>query len=214
MNYLKNTIVGFVVSFVGSIPLGYLNVIGIEFYSNKNIIPVLQYLLGVVVFEAIVIYFTLYLAKTLTLNSKWKKRISVFTITFLLVLAFSFYSNNGVDTANKTTTMVKGSLLFYPLLTGFIFSILNFAQIPFWFSWNLYLINESYITVSKQHNTFYLLGAVIGTFLGMLTLIIGLSKAINYSNHYIPLTNYIWILFLLLALFQVASMISPKRKVG
>jgi len=211
LKYLKNLLVGFAVSFVGSIPLGYLNVIGLEFYSDKNLSPIFHYLLGVVVIEVIVIYLTLKLAEKLTLNSKWKQRISMFTIVFLLLLAFSFYSNNEDDVPNKTN-LIKGILLVYPVLTGLIFSSLNFAQIPFWFSWNLYLINESYITISKPHVALYLVGAIIGTFLGMLTLISSLSKVITYSNNYIPFTHYIWILFLVLALFQLVSMLISKKK--
>ncbi len=212
MKYLKNILVGFAVSFVGSIPLGYLNVIGLEFYSDKNLSPIFHYLLGVVVIEVIVIYLTLKLAEKLTLNSKWKQRISVFTIVFLLLLTFSFYSNNDVDVTNTPKTLFKEGLMIYPLLTGLLFSTLNFAQIPFWFSWNLYLINESYITISKPHVAFYLVGAIIGTFLGMLTLISSLSKVITYSNNYIPFTRYIWIIFLVLALFQLVSMLISKKK--
>jgi hypothetical protein len=207
--------VGLVVSFVGSVPLGYLNVIGLEFYSEKNISSVLYYLLGVVAVEVVVIYLTLKLAKKLSLNSKWKQRISIFTIVFLLFLAFSFYSNNESEITSTSSILNKDGLLLYPLLTGLLLSLLNFAQIPFWFSWNLYLLNESYISISsKPQTTFYLVGAIIGTFSGMLTLIISLSKAINYSNYHIPLTQYIWIIFLVLALFQLASMIMVKKKVS
>lgn len=204
---------GLVVSFIGSIPLGYLNVIGIEFYTEKSISSVVYYLLGVLAIEGIVIYLTLTLAKKLTLNSKWKQRISIFTIAFLLLLAYSFYSNNESEITRTSSILNKESLLLYPFLSGLLLSLLNFAQIPFWFSWNLYLINESYITLSsKPQTTFYIIGAIIGTFLGMLTLIISLSKVINYSSNSIPLTQYIWILFLLLALFQLVSMLISKKK--
>lgn len=214
MNCLKNIVVGLLVSFVGSLPLGYLNVIGLEFYSEKNIIPVFQYLLGVIAIEIIVIYLTLLLAKKLTLKKQWKQRISAFTIVFLLLLAFSFYTNNESEITRTSSILNKESLLLYPLLSGLLLSLLNFAQIPFWFSWNVYLINESYVTLhSKSQTIFYLLGAIIGTFLGMLTLIISLSKVINSSSNSIPLTQYIWILFLVLALFQLVSMCITKKKI-
>jgi len=114
LNCLKNSIVGLVVSFVGSVPLGYLNVIGLEFYSEKNISSVLYYLLGVVAIEGIVIHLTVKLAKKLTLNSQWKQRISIFTFVFLLLLAFSFYSNNEAGVTSTSSILSKDKLMLFP----------------------------------------------------------------------------------------------------
>jgi hypothetical protein len=37
MKAIKNIFIGFLVSFIGSIPLGYLNVIGFEIYSKLGV---------------------------------------------------------------------------------------------------------------------------------------------------------------------------------
>ncbi|UPF25018.1 hypothetical protein MWM28_11530, partial [Flavobacterium psychrophilum] len=79
MKYLKNFIVGFLISFVGSIPLGYLNFIGFEIYNKSNLIKLLYYLFGVVIIEGIVISSTFYFANKLILNSKLKRSISIFS---------------------------------------------------------------------------------------------------------------------------------------
>ena len=63
---LKNIVVGFLISFVGSIPLGYLNIIGYEIYIKKGLDSTIQYLFGVVIIEAIVIFSTLIFANILT----------------------------------------------------------------------------------------------------------------------------------------------------
>ena len=80
MKYLKNFIVGFLVSFVGSIPLGYLNFIGFEIYNKSDFTQLIHYLFGVVIIEGIVIYLTLYFANKLNLNPKIKKFIAIFSI--------------------------------------------------------------------------------------------------------------------------------------
>ena len=82
MKNLKNIVVGFLVSFVGSIPLGYLNIIGYEIYSKKGFPNTVEYLIGVVIVEAVVIYATLLFADVLTQQKKWLKRIELFTIVF------------------------------------------------------------------------------------------------------------------------------------
>lgn len=91
MQKLKNSLVGFLISFVGSIPLGYLNVIGYQIYAKNGLQSTLAYLFGVVIVEAIVIYSTLKFANFLALQKSWIKLIDVFSILFLLVLGTSFF---------------------------------------------------------------------------------------------------------------------------
>lgn len=170
MQKLKNILVGFLVSFVGSIPLGYLNIIGYEIYSKKGFQNTVEYLIGVVLVEAIVIYATLLFADVLTQQKKWLKRIELFTIIFLLILGASFFLNQ--DQTNTTSNSVYTNYL--PFFTGLILSALNFIQIPFWTGWNLYLINNKYISIEKTNKYLYLFGTLFGTFFGMLGLIFGL----------------------------------------
>ncbi|HEU0124801.1 MAG TPA: hypothetical protein VFQ56_00720, partial [Flavobacterium sp.] len=70
MKSLKNTGVGFAVSFLGSIPLGYLNLAGLEIYSNNGIYDLLMFLSGVILIETFVIYFTLKFALQIMMNKK------------------------------------------------------------------------------------------------------------------------------------------------
>ena len=58
MQILKNISVGFLVSFIGSIPLGYLNIVGYEVYKSFGLNETIFYLLGVISIEFFVIYFT------------------------------------------------------------------------------------------------------------------------------------------------------------
>jgi hypothetical protein len=68
MQNIKNIFVGFLVSFIGSIPLGYLNVVGFDIYAQKGMQSTIWYLLGVICIEFIVIFFTLIFAKKLAEN--------------------------------------------------------------------------------------------------------------------------------------------------
>ena len=82
---LKNVGVGFLVSFIGSIPLGYLNVIGFDIYNSTGIRSTLLYLLGVICIECCVIFLTLVFANTLHKKEKLLKFIEGFSILFLFV---------------------------------------------------------------------------------------------------------------------------------
>lgn len=209
MKYIKQIIVGFVISFIGSIPLGYLNFIGFEIYNKSNLSQLIYYLLGVVIIEGIVIYITYFFALKLNLKPQLKKWISIFSIFFLILLTYYFYPNQTYFIDNYK---LENKFLSIPsFLIGIILSCLNFAQIPFWFSWNIYLINENYIATEKKQCYIYVLGTLLGTFCGMILLILGLKKISKQgliSENFI--SENIWIIFLGLAVFQFFQFVKKK----
>lgn len=176
---LKNIFVGFLISFIGSIPLGYLNVVGYEIYSKDGIYPTVHYLLGVVAIEFFVIYFTLIFAKKLMENKKLLQFIDAFSILFMFVLAYVFYESASSESVNTT---LFGNYKNNYFVAGIVLSCLNFIQIPFWLSWNLYLLNGKYIEITKERKYFYVVGTVIGTFAGMLVLILSLNYLTNQTD--------------------------------
>lgn len=211
MNILKNIAVGFAVSFIGSIPLGYLNLIGYQIYSTSNFNQLNLYLFGVLCVEAIVIYTTLKLSSKLAMNPKWKNYISIFSFVFLLGIALLTYNS----TSNDSNALDKYSsyLSYSALISGIILSSINFAQIPFWMSWNLYLTNENYIVSSGKQGIFYVLGTIAGTYLGMLAIIFSIQAA--KDKDYISPTffsKHIWVIFFVLAIFQLFQIFRNNLK--
>lgn len=166
---LKNIFVGFLVSFIGSIPLGYLNVVGFQIYEKSGLSPTVLYLLGVIIIEFFVIFFTLIFAKRLAENRKLTKYIEAFSIVFMFVLAYVFYSSANAKSDFSTT------FNYAPFVLGIVLSCLNFIQIPFWSGWNLWLLNGNYIEISGSRKYVFVLGTIAGTFCGMLTLILALN---------------------------------------
>ena len=204
MQNVKNIFVGFLVSFIGSIPLGYLNVIGFEIYKSRGLFSTIHYLLGVVIIEFIVIFSTLHFANKLNQNSKLLKFIEAFSTVFMFVLAYVFYSSGNSDDASKT---IFSGIDQNFLLTGILYSALNFIQIPFWLSWNLYLLNGNYIEVSNTRKYFYVFGTIIGTFLGMLILILSLhyfATNVDFLSNYL-VQIIIPLVFLGLGVFQAVK---------
>ena len=211
MKILKNILVGFAVSFIGSIPLGYLNLFGYQIFTTSNFNQLNLYLLGVLCIEAIVIYTTLKLSAKVSMNPKWKNYISIFSFIFLLVIAVLTYNS----TSNESNSLDKYNayLSYSAIISGLILSSLNFAQVPFWMSWNLYLTNEKYIVVEDKKELFYVLGTIIGTYFGMLAIIFSIQAAKNkefISPNFF--SKYIWVIFLVLAIFQLFQIIRVYAK--
>lgn len=205
MNVLRNIIVGFSVSFIGSIPLGYLNIVGFEIYTKSGLNSTVLFLLGVVFIEMFFIYFTLLFAKKLLLNKKLIKFMDFFSIFFLFLLSYIFYSK-GSQTEDNHLIFNK-QLTYFPFFTGLFLSTINFLQLPFWMGWNLYLINGNYISIEKKLKFYYVAATFVGTFVGMLTLILILKALIqntkNFSYYFFPII--IPLFFILMALFQMVK---------
>jgi hypothetical protein len=202
MKALKNIIIGFIVSFVGSLPLGYLNIIGVEVLSKLGINALVSYLFGVIVIEAVVIYFTVVFSTQLAENKKLMKSIDFFAVFFLLLIAFAFYTYS--NQTKQEHNYLEDYIQYSPFLIGMVLCGLNFLQIPFWMGWNLYLMNAKYIILSKKLKFHYIFGTLVGTFFGMLAVIILLDslsqKILDYSKIIIPIV--IPLFFIGLAFFQ------------
>lgn len=194
---------GFLVSFIGSIPLGYLNLVGLEIYSKSGLHDLVFFLSGVVFVETFVIYFTLIFAEKLLKNKKLTKIIDFFAIGFMFLLAYLFYSN--ASPTSGLNTNLNTYLMYSPFVIGAILNCFNFLQLPFWTSWNLYLVNEKYITTEKKLKYYYIAGTLLGVFLGMLSLIILLQtvfqKAHQLSKYIMPV--FIPLFFIVLGSIQV-----------
>jgi threonine/homoserine/homoserine lactone efflux protein len=182
MKYLKNILVGFVVSFVGSIPLGYLNVIGFDIFNHTGLRSLIPYLLGVISVEVFVIYFTLVFAEQLMNNKKLLKYIEGFSVLFMLLLAYIFYAS-ATNTEAQSTVLTEHQNR-TPYFVGIFLSALNFVQIPFWVGWNLYLLNGNWIAIDGTKKYFYVFGTLIGTFFGMLALILSLHFLTSQTDFF------------------------------
>ena len=212
MQNLKNIAVGFLVSFLGSIPLGYLNVIGFDVYNSDGIRSTIFYLLGVICIEFCVIFLTLIFANTLFKKEKLLKFIEAFSVVFMFILAYVFYSSANSDGTDKAVFSNTFQNFF---VAGIVYSCLNFIQIPFWLSWNLYLLNGKYIEISNSRKYFYVFGTVAGTFCGMLVLILSLhyfAKNVDFLSRYL-MQIIIPLVFLGFGIFQGVKYWMKYKKV-
>lgn len=203
MPILKNIFFGFLVSFLGSLPLGYLNIVGVAILAHSKWQSLVLYLLGVILVEVVVVYGTIFFVNQLVANKKWMKNIDFFAIFFLLGLAvvFRLSSNDSIASVDFLKEYVAYSSFFI----GLVLCALNFLQIPFWVGWNLYLVNANRIVLTHRLQHFYLLGIIFGTFLGMLLSIVVLDslaqKNFSFTSYILPV--FIPIFFVVLAIFQM-----------
>lgn len=202
MKPLKNITVGFLVSFLGSLPLGYLNIIGVEVFSKFGMNSLVWFLIGVIIAQTVVVYFTVIFANQLINNKKLMKAIDFFAVFFLLLLAYLFHahSNQTAEEHDYLDSYVQYS----PFLIGIVLCSLNFLQIPFWMAWNLYLMNANHIFLGSKLKFHYIFGTLLGTFWGMFSAILVLDSlsqnTFSFSQYIMPIG--IPMFFVILAFFQ------------
>jgi hypothetical protein len=100
MKVIKNILVGFLVSFVGSIPLGYLNIIGFQIYTDFELKTWFCIIRGRLL-KLCDLFYTLIFANRLVNNIKLMRVIDVFGVFFYCFGVFFYsYSNQTAASPN------------------------------------------------------------------------------------------------------------------
>lgn len=207
MKLLKALLVGFVVSYVGSIPLGYLNLVGFSIYESSGFWDLILFLMGVILVEAVVISATFYFAALLSKKQKLQLVLKLFSNVFLIVIGLSL-----LFASRETQQDIASPFQSYaPFARGILLSTINFFQLPFWIGWNIYMLSSNKVEAHLRSFSAYLLGTLSGTTAGMLTFILALayfSDAI-ISDRF-SLQSILGTAFMLLGLVQL-FMVFKKR---
>ena len=199
---LKNSAAGFIISLMGSFPLGYLNLFGLHIYTANGLGSLFYFLAGVVSIEMLVVAATLKGAMWLLSQKKLVFIIELFSIAFLISFAaYLFLHHQEKPIVNAT---LASSLMVHPFVVGLTLSAINFFQVPFWAGWNVVMIESKRISTKKFLPYFYVAGTAAGTLTGMTAFVFGFEFIINnttnahdWINALLPIT------FIAIALFQL-----------
>jgi len=205
---LKILLTGLLVSFLGSLPLGTLNVAAMQISVSDGVTSAMLFSLGSLIAEIIYVRISLVAMDWVRKQKLFLKVLEWVTLFIVLALAvFSFYAAlNPAVHENKilSSQMPK-------ILLGFTMSVLNPVQIPFWFGWSTVLFSKNILLPKNNHYNIYIIGIGIGTFTGNLVFIYGgqfIADRINNNQHILN-----WVIggiFSITALLQVWKMMRKK----
>lgn len=205
MHYFIVFITGIAVSFLGSLPLGNLNITALQIGIQENKQAAWKFATGAAIVEIA------YLRLSLTGVDWIMQHQTLFTaLGWLTVAVFLILGILTFISARKSKD--KKALLLNNKLDRFVLGIsmsaINPAQIPFWFLWSSYLINNKLLEANFTDFNYFTTGAGTGTIAGLVLYIYGgawLIRKMNAGNK--SLNYFLGAVFIISALIQLYKML-------
>ena len=208
---LKIFLVGMLVSFLGSLPLGTLNIAAMQISVSDGIRAALLFSIGSLLAEIIYVRLSLVAMDWIRKQERILKILEWVTLGIVVALAAaSFYA--ALHPSQEKNVILSSNLP--KVLLGFTMSALNPVQIPFWFGWSTVLFTKKVLLPRNDHYNVYIAGIGIGTFIGNLLFILGgrlIADKIHNNQH--VLNWIIGSIFAGTALMQAWRMLRRKDPV-
>ena len=204
----KVFIAGLLVSFIGTLPLGTLNIAAMQISISDGVYPAILFVLGSLTAEVVYVRLSLVAMDWVRKQEKLFKALEWVTLIIILALAFfSFYA--ALNPTVEKNVILSSTLHRYWL--GLIMSALNPIQIPFWFGWSTVLFTKKILLPRNDHYNIYIIGIGLGTLIGNMIFIFGgkfIGEKLNNNQHI--LSAAIGGIFTLTAIIQIWRMSRKK----
>jgi threonine/homoserine/homoserine lactone efflux protein len=203
---------GVFISFLGTLPMGTLNISAMQISVTDGVWPALYFSLGALLVEVV------YVRGTLAAMSWFRRRKKMLLVmewaTIFIVLALavsSFYT--ALNPSIKSNPILSNAVHRFWLGAGM--SAINPMQIPFWFGWSAVLTTKGVLIREKNHYVAYISGIGLGTLTGHCIFIFGgrlLVESLNARQDIIQ-----WVIggiFLITAVIQWLKMVKQKDAIS
>jgi threonine/homoserine/homoserine lactone efflux protein len=199
---------GMLISFLGSLPLGTLNVAAMQIAISDGFYPAFLFSSGSLVAEVIYVRLSLIAMDWIRKQQKLFKILEWVTLAIVLALAVSsFYA--ALHPSVHKNVILSSTLNRFVL--GFGMCAINPVQIPFWFGWSTVLYTKKVLLPKNSHYNMYIIGIGIGTLLGNFVFIFGGQLiASKISSNQNILNWIIGGIFALTALIQLYKILKKK----
>lgn len=197
-----NFLTGLIVSFLGTLPLGVLNITIMDVSLKKGIRSALSFALACALVELVYSYISVELTKAIITFPALRPGTEVIATITLLGMGIYYIRKQGQLSGSKQKTVSS----FY---LGTILSILNVVAFPFWILYTTLLQGKGIVALSQYSLVIvYVLGISLGTLAGLLPFAYAsrfLVGIVARNQH--RMDRMIGFLFLSLSFFQFVSLI-------
>ena len=203
---------GMLVSFLGSLPLGTLNIAAMQISISDGITAAMLFSAGSLTAEIIYVRLSLVAMDWVRKQEKLFKILEWVTLAIVLALAVSSFYAALHPSETKNAILSRTNLPHYVL--GLSMSAVNPIQIPFWFGWSTVLFTKKILLPRPDHYNSYIIGIGLGTFMGNCVFIFGglfIANKINNNQHIVS-----WVIggfFTITAIVQLWKIFKKKDAV-
>ena len=179
---------GLLVSFLGSLPLGTLNVAAMQISAQESIHNAILFSLGSLTVEMVYVRISLVGINWVRRQKKLFRYMEWITVAIVLALAIGSFAAAMKPHAAKNVVL-NNNINRYAL--GVMLSAINPVQIPFWFGWSTVLFTKNILAPKNSFYNLYIVGIGIGTLLGNFVFIFGGKWIVTMLNGNQNLLNWI-----------------------
>jgi threonine/homoserine/homoserine lactone efflux protein len=174
---------GLLVSFLGSLPLGTLNIAAMQISVSDGVWAAMMFSFGSLLVEIIYVRISLVAMDWVRKQERLFRILEWVTLAIVLALAISsFYA--AMHPKVEKNVILSSSLPRFAL--GAVMCAVNPVQIPFWFGWSTVLFTKKVLLPRNDHYNSYIVGIGVGTFIGNCVFIFGgllIASKINNNQH-------------------------------
>lgn len=182
-SYLRVGISGLLISFLGALPLGILNITAFDIAATQNVTSALLFALAAIFVELAYVRLTLWGGQKINFGNRMAHYLIPLGIVFLMYLSISSFMNSFSDIKTEGSYLLIPKIT-SPILLGILLSALNPLQVPFWMTWSKVLENRGVLKSNLRSYGSYMAGIGIGTLIGLLVFIFaGKSIVANYWGY-------------------------------
>lgn len=206
---------GMLVSFLGSLPLGTLNIAAMQLAISDGVLAAMLFSLGSLLVEIIYVRLSLVAMDWVRKQERLFRALEWITLLIVVALAVSsFYA--AMHPSVNENVILSSTLPRFVL--GLVMSAVNPVQIPFWFGWSTVLFTRKVLQPRADHYNSYIAGIGIGTFIGNCLFIFGgllIANSINNNQHVLNwIIGSIFALTALIQLWRIFSQRDAARKLN
>ena len=176
---------GAMISFLGSLPLGTLNIAAMQLGIQESIQSALYFSFGSLIVEMIYVRISLIGIDWIRKQEKLMKVMEWITFCIVLVLAIGSYIAAMKGGENAKNPILDNDMPRFFL--GALGCAVNPIVIIFWFGWSTVLFTKKILKPVNSHYNSYIVGIGLGAFAGNCVFIFGgnyLYHRISDAQHY------------------------------
>ena len=158
-------VTGMLISFLGSLPLGSLNVSAMQIAVAESLRNAIRFSIGVALVEILYVRLSLKSIGWVVAHQQFFYLLEWTTVAVFIIMAVSSFRAAAKGTKDAKNILLNNHMNRFWL--GFTMSAINPVQIPFWFIWSTYLISNKILLPLPWYFNIYTMGIGAGTLLGL-----------------------------------------------